>query len=158
MNPPARAALPGAAKRKRYILYGVGGLVALFLLLSPSIFYSPPKAELRVDNHKISLEIVRTTAAQAQGLGGRSSMPADEGMLFVQDTPAVACFWMKGMRFPLDIIWLDGAKKVVGIRPNVLPSTYPKSFCPDQPAKYVVELNAGQARKLGIGETQTLNF
>lgn len=144
--------------RKKYILYGLGGLAALFLVLAPFIFYSPPQAELRVSGHKVTLEIARTAAAESQGLGGRSGMTDNEGMLFVLEKPATACFWMKDMRFSLDIIWLNSAKQVVHVQPDVSPKTFPKTFCSDTPAKYVIELNAGQAQGLGIGVRQTLAF
>ena len=55
------------------------------------------------------------------------------------------------MRFSLDIIWLDETLKVVDVRENIAPETYPQAFHPKQPAYYVLEMNAGAAGKNGIG-------
>jgi uncharacterized membrane protein (UPF0127 family) len=65
---------------------------------------------------------------------------------------------MKGMLFPLDIIWLSPNKQVVYIQPDAKPSSYPRAFCPAQPAKYVIELNSGQAMSNQIKIGQTLEF
>lgn len=75
-------------------------------------------------------------------------MPADDGMLFVFPSVAEHCFWMKGMRFSLDIIWLSSHDKVVLVEPHLLPQSYPSAYCAD--SGDVVELNAGQARAAGI--------
>lgn len=114
---------------------------------------------LQVDGHKFSLEVADTTQEQTQGLGDRASLPANQGMLFVfSGTPQVQCFWMKDMEFPLDIVWLGSNKQVVHIEQNVSPDTYPRSFCPSDPAEYVIELNAGTVASTGIRDGQTLNF
>jgi uncharacterized membrane protein (UPF0127 family) len=52
---------------------------------------------------------------------------------------------MKDMKFALDMIWLDESKKVVTVKANVTPDTYPGSFCPDGPAQFVIEVPAGTA-------------
>lgn len=99
-----------------------------------------------------------TTKELADGLGGYSSLPIHEGMLFDFPQSAVQCFWMKDMHFALDMIWLNASKNVVFLKENVSPDTYPEAFCPPEPAKYVIELNAGQAKtaSIHIGETLIL--
>jgi uncharacterized membrane protein (UPF0127 family) len=62
------------------------------------------------------------------------------------------------MGFPLDIIWTDADKKIVTIEEDVQPDTYPKSFCPDQLALYVIEVNAGVSKRAGLVEGQQLQF
>lgn len=141
-------------------LAGYAGLIilALFALLAPTIFYQPPTTSFKVAGQSISLEIASSSAAHEKGLGGRAHLAANKGMLFVFDKPAATCFWMKDMRFPLDIIWLNAAKQVTYVQPGVAPKTYPKTFCPKSPSSYVVELNAGQAQSLGISTGKTLSF
>lgn len=94
-----------------------------------------------------NFEVVDTFAARAQGLSGRDSLPATDAMLFVFDRAATQCIWMKDMKFPIDILWVDDADTVAYMMKQVDPSTYPKSFCPDIAAKYVVEMTAGTADK-----------
>lgn len=117
-----------------------------------------PTKTLTVDNHHFKLEVSDTPQAEALGLGDRTSLPKDHGMLFVLDASSSACFWMKDMHFPLDIVWLSAERRVVYLEQNVSPDTYPHSFCPAAPAKYVIELNAGATAPLGIAQGQTLQF
>src|SRR5487761_1173663 len=105
---------------------------------------------LRVNGREFSLEVAATQQARKLGLGNRALLPKNHGMLFVFSQAAVECFWMKDMYFPIDIIWIDASKKVVHIEPNVSPSSYPHSSCPNNPTKYVIELNAGAAKSAGI--------
>ena len=62
------------------------------------------------------------------------------------------------MKFPLDMIWINADKKVVYVKKNVQPSTYPNTFCPDQPALYVIEVNAGVADKAYLSPGSQLQF
>ena len=61
---------------------------------------------------------------------------------------------MKEMNFPLDIIWLDSEQKIIDIRSNLQPDSYPKTFSPNQPAQYVLEVPAGfaQNHNLNLGQ------
>jgi uncharacterized membrane protein (UPF0127 family) len=156
--PVADAAKTKLVLKKRHILYGFLVVLALGALLAPTIFYQPPTTSFEVAGQSISLEIASSNAARERGLGGRAHVAANKGMLFVFDKPTATCFWMKDMRFPIDIIWLNAAKQVTYVQPSVAPRTYPKTFCPKSPASYVIELNAGQAQALGISTGKTLNF
>jgi uncharacterized membrane protein (UPF0127 family) len=113
---------------------------------------------LRTKYSRYSLEVAGTPLSQHVGLGGRVSMAQDQGMLFVFDAPDAACFWMKNMHFSLDMIWLDANKRVVHIEQNVSPETFPALFCPDKPAKYVIELKAGEAKRSHVVLGQKLAF
>ncbi len=107
----------------------------------------------------ILIETVDTAEARALGLSGRESIADDRGMMFVFDQATTSnCFWMKDMQFSIDMIWLDSDKKVVTIRDNVSPDTYPESFCPVSDAKYGLEIGAGQAMELEIREGSQLSF
>lgn len=115
-------------------------------------------ATLSVSNRQYLLEVVSTTQDKISGLSGRSSLPQDRGMLFVYDRESVRCFWMKDMNFPLDIIWLNRNREVVHIERNLSQDTYPKTFCPEQDAMYVIELNANEVERAGIDEGDKLDF
>lgn len=91
-----------------------------------------------------------------RGLGGRAGLAEDRGMLFIYPVMSTRCFWMKNMRFAIDIIWTDDTKKVTHVEKNVPPDSYPQQFCAE--ARYIIELNAGQADIAGIAEGQTLHF
>jgi len=98
-------------------------------------------------------EIAKTKAQRTKGLMFRDSMAEDKAMLFVFEKPGVYNFWMKNCKIPLDIIWLDENYKVVAISPNNQPCGV--DDCPSIPgvfAKYVLEINAGLASKIGLSE------
>ena len=98
----------------------------------------------------LEVEIADTPDLQIQGLSGRQSLDEDKGMLFVYEKPAVLGFWMKDMRFPIDIIWLGDDMRVLGIEARVSPDTYPTVFYSPEPVRYVLEVNAGWAERNGI--------
>jgi uncharacterized membrane protein (UPF0127 family) len=103
---------------------------------------------MRVGSSTYTVEIAKTDAHRQRGLMERDSMPQDWGMIFVFPDEAVRGFWMKNTRIPLDIIYLDSGGKVVSIhtmKPYDMNSTFSRL-----PAKYAVELNAGQAEKSGV--------
>jgi hypothetical protein len=98
-----------------------------------------------IGDRSILVEVADTRVARIRGLSGRASLDANRGMLFVFSSPAMRSFWMFGMKFSLDIIFLrDGV--VVDIAPRV---PYPKTFrfpavvSSRVPADAVLEINAG---------------
>lgn len=109
------------------------------------------------DIHIIA-EVADSGFKRELGLSGRSQLAPDGAMLFVFEQSGYYAFWMKDMHFPLDIIWLDEHKKVITINTDVLPSTYPATFSPLSPARYVLELNAGFAKKLHISLGDKASF
>ncbi len=111
----------------------------------------PALKELRIGEHLFKVEIADTPAAQARGLSGRLRLPEDRGMLFIFNNLSMQSFWMVGMRFPLDIIWISG-DRIVGISDNLLPAavTGTRTYAPPEPIDKVLEINAGLAEKLGI--------
>jgi len=113
---------------------------------------------IRVADRDVMVTIADTPTMQQRGLGGRAGLGPDEGMLFVFSKDAPYSFWMKDMRFSIDIIWLSSTGTVITIASNVSPDTYPQSFAPTAPARYVLELPAGFARtyNLRVGDTVQL--
>lgn len=133
-------------------------LLTVFVLVGGGVLLvsQTKDRELWLDGVRYHLETVSKPADLAKGLGGRNSLPERNGMLFVFEKADKHCFWMKDMRFSLDIIWLDSQKQVVKVASEVSANSYPQRFCPDEPAKYVIELNPGLAGSLKEG--QKLSF
>ena len=110
---------------------------------------------MRFDAVVVRVELARTAEERTRGLGGHAPLGADEGMLFVFPELGRHSFWMKGMTFALDIIWIrDG--QVVYVLPDVPPprSGTPDSelpiYTPPAAANYVLEVPAGFAARWGI--------
>lgn len=108
----------------------------------------------RVGEKNFDLELAETPEARRAGLGNRERLCSQCGMLFLFETTEKHAFWMKGMRFPLDIIWLRG-ERVVHLERSVDPQSQ-EIFSPREPANRVLELPAGAAEGLEVGETVKL--
>jgi uncharacterized membrane protein (UPF0127 family) len=102
--------------------------------------------------------VASTDTQRQRGLSGTKSLAENNSMLFIFDHPSKWGVWMKDMHYSLDIIWMDGNKKIVHIERDVSPSTYPRSFVPDKDALYVLELPAGYASRHSVYTGQTVSF
>jgi len=98
----------------------------------------------------LRLDYATTTASRELGLGGRTSIPDNYGMLFVFPKDGFFGFWMKDTLVPLDMFWLDSKGHVVSIAERVATSSYPNVFYSSVPVRYVLETIAGFARAHSI--------
>lgn len=135
------------------------GSAAVFALILGAIFTIPTRKGdfvfLKFDRVSVLAEVAEDPSSRAAGLSGRAYLPERGGMLFLFDTPARHGIWMKGMRFPLDIIWMrEGA--VVDLVENASPPEAKASdaslpvFLPDVGADSALEVGAGFARKYNV--------
>ncbi|HEX4104040.1 MAG TPA: DUF192 domain-containing protein [Candidatus Paceibacterota bacterium] len=121
-----------------------------------------PEESLSIDNATFTVEIASTMLEQARGLSYRPSLGANDGMLFVFASATVQNFWMQGMNFPLDMIWIGGGK-VVGFAQDAVPQPGAALWnltiysSPDGTDK-VLEVNAGTVAKydIKVGDTVTI--
>ena len=110
---------------------------------------------LTINGHILYIDIARSTAEMMQGLSGRPSMDVNQGMLFDfrPQPPQVRTFWMKGMDFGLDFIWINKGT-IVDITANVPPpqsdSNNLPSYKPSAAVDEVLEVNAGWAGKNNV--------
>ncbi len=98
----------------------------------------------------IEAELATTETEREAGLSARATLPKNGGMLFVFDQSGQYGFWMKDMRFPLDIIWAAADGTITTIAAGLSPATYPKVFYPSALSKYVLEVPAGFAAAHGV--------
>lgn len=131
-------------------------IIATFLFLGVlGLVFSLPKPPAEAPaatfgGVPLTLEYAATEAAREKGLGGRTHVASDYGMLFVFTTDDRYGFWMKDTLVPLDIFWLDDQGQVVSIAANVATSSYPNVFYPTASSRYVLETAAGFAKRHGI--------
>ncbi len=112
--------------------------------LPTTTVFIPPKT-------KIEAELAYTDETRATGLMNRESMPQDAGMLFLFSDMDFQTYWMKNTLIPLDLIWLNERKEVVYLVSAPPCQADPcVSYSPQQKAKYVLEVNAGFAKKHNI--------
>lgn len=109
-----------------------------------------PSVEIK--GRTYTIEVAEDDASRAHGLMGRESMPADHGMLFVFQDDAPRAFWMKNCKFPQDMLFFDAERRLISVQRNVPPcvSDPCPAYSSGAPARYVLELNAGQADAIGV--------
>lgn len=107
---------------------------------------------------KFDIEIADTDFKTQQGLMYRSSMAANQGMLFVFEKEAMKSFWMRNTQIALDLIYADKDQKIVSIWKNAKPFDDKTSLSSKYPAQYVFEINAGLSDKLGLAPGQKMEW
>ena len=110
----------------------------------------------------VQVEVAADESTRQLGLGNRSALGLNQGMWFVFDRADNYNFWMKGMRFAIDIIWIDQGR-VVDIASNVQPRVSVKDkdlfiYVPKSPANRVLELTAGWAGQHGLKIGDSVEF
>ena len=143
------------------------GLIMIFAglgIILWSITRTTPTVTIGGD--KIVVEVADEEHEQVQGLSNRNSLGANRGMLFVYPEPSRPGFWMKDMRFDIDIVWIgeeNGQTKITSVLPYVTPQTFPQVFAPPEelpPVRYVLEVPAGTVDRLQwqIGDSVTIKL
>ncbi len=119
--------------------------------------------ELQINNAKLKVEIADTQGKRTKGLGGRESLASEGGMLFIFPKPEKHPFWMKGLTFALDFIWIRG-DTVVDIFPNIQPPVPNQSdeslpiYQSKEEVDKVLEVNGGTVQRLNIKVGDTVKI
>ena len=143
---------------KIMILIVVGIVISLFAFW----FYTkhPLSGTVKINDTLFTVDVAVTAIEKERGLSYRKKLEPTHGMIFVYDHKEIYPFWMKGMNFPLDFIWLDG-NKIVDITKNVQPANgfNMQVVKPMLPVDKILEINAGEVEKYGIkiGDTVLYN-
>ncbi len=108
---------------------------------------------VEIGGKRYAVEVADDNEERARGLMFRDELPADRGMLFVHDREEPLAYWMKNTKIPLDILYFDTQRRLVAQQRDVPPCTLGDGCPPypsQAPARYVLELNAGQAEQLKL--------
>lgn len=125
--------------------------------------------KIKIKDRTYSLEVASDDAARSKGMGGRTSMPDDGGMLFVFPDSQRRGFWMRDCTLDLDIIFVDPLGYVTAV--HTMPAEPPrradetesaylarlKNYSSISPAQFAIELRAGEAERLGIKPNQKID-
>lgn len=118
-------------------------------------------AWVELNGQRYSVEIADDDAERARGLMFRDEMATGHGMLFIHERQEPLAYWMKNTHIPLDILYFDSDRKLVSQQRDVPPCSLGDG-CPPypstNPARYVLELNAGEAARLGLKDGAGLTF
>lgn len=139
-------------------------LVVIFILFiilvgATVIFVMGRKTTVTIDGHSFSVSVANTDAEKQKGLGGKTSLSKDSGMLFPYSAASFQHFWMKDMKIPIDIVFIRNGK-IVTIYKNVQPPKNPTDTLPvyssTETADAVLELPADDTDKFNIKEGDTV--
>lgn len=152
------------------LVVGMALLIFYFQFFSNPEVLSGPDGKILVKDIKqvtigeavIKVEVAVSPQSRQQGLSGRGSLGADEGMLFIFEEKSRHQFWMKGMNFALDFIWIaDGSVVDISQRIPAPFGTFdlPRILRPAVKVDQVLEVNAGvvESSKIKIGDKVTYN-
>lgn len=131
-----------------------------FLIISLSLFIltgcsQQNLSSVAINDKVFKVEVVTEETEQQQGLSGRQSLAADQGMLFVFPDKQVRSFWMKDMNFNIDLLWLDN-DKIIGWQVDLsapdrnISEEKLINYTSPQPVDKVLELPAGTIADLDI--------
>jgi len=110
-------------------------------------------ASVSVGGVNLLASLSTTPESQAKGLAIKDSLEETEGMLFIFESPQKYSFWMKDMKFPIDIIWINSAGKIVHIENNLQPCIFLlpcPSYTPKDDSLYVLEVVSNFTNKFNI--------
>lgn len=154
-------AMPETPNPKRIELTNMGPLIAIVALIasltaSAALAYMHSKFSpgyvVIGDGLRVQVTVASTDATREKGLSGREGLRPDEGMLFLFDHPYTYGFWMKDMKFPIDILWISDGTIVdmttdaaVPVPGQELPLYFPRI-----PVDKVLEVPAGFAKDHGL--------
>ncbi len=137
---------------KTLIAIAIFALAAVWMVRMPDTSVPLTEKTVRIGNASLAVEVADTLASQTRGLSGRETLAQDRGMLFVYDDVEVRNFWMKDMRFPLDVLWIAD-NKVAGMEEHIPFESEDGSvvrFKSDVSADMVLEVNSGWIAEHGV--------
>jgi len=122
-----------------------------------------PMTTVRIDDAVILAEVPQTPEDRGKGLGERDFLPRDRGMLFAFNYEHTHAFWMLGMRFSLDFVWISADRRVADVTTEVppepgIPRADLRLYRPNAPVLYVLEVNAGVVEELDIRVGDPVEF
>lgn len=145
-------------KKDFLIIGGLFVVIIVFLIISSfsNVFLQnlAPQAasttQVKIGNLVVTAEVAKTPQVRSKGLSNRESLPQNSGMLFVFEKEERYSFWMKNMKFPIDIIWIDQDKQIADITHSAQPEpgvadNLLKNYRSSAPILYVLEVSGGAA-------------
>lgn len=143
------------------LLLGLFVVIFFTILIASLIITKNKKTEVSINNETFKVEIADSDKEQQIGLSETNELDENEGMLFVFNRPDFYSFWMKNMKFPIDIIYIKD-NKVISVVSNAPAPTNPNEnlqvYQPTAEADKVLEIKAGLAEKYDIKEGSTINI
>ncbi len=138
-------------KRLFYIIF-------FLLLITTIVFLINRDKKIYTPNKIYTALTARSENELSLGLSNTKYLKQDEVMIFIFEKPDYYGFWMKDMFYPIDIVFLDSDMKVISYIDSVEPTSYPETFYPEKPAKYVIEMNSGERKISGLDKNTKVYY
>lgn len=116
---------------------------------------------IHIGNKRLRAKVANDMAKRGKGLSGAKKLKDNECMLFIFHHAAKYPVWMRGMNFPIDILWLDEQKKIIDMRSDMKPARHILDFStysPRKEAKYAIELPAGFVKDKKVKTSTSVKF
>lgn len=136
------------AQQKKFVFFLVLAVV-VGMLVAWKLLPQKDLLRLKIGQAEVMVEAAVTAEQKSQGLAGKDSLGENEGMMFVFELPGQYGFWMKGMKFPLDFVWIRQGK-VVEVSESVSAEDQTQVYQPKEPIDAMLEVNAGWAARHGV--------
>lgn len=139
-----------------FIVLVASVFLVLFLVKKTSEYNSfEHEIQIKINNTiTLKTDVSTTNKERMIGLSKYEKLSEDQAMLFVFEKKGFYSFWMRDMKFPIDIIWLDENKTIVSIKENADPVNFPQSYTPESESLFVVETVAGFVQKNNLEKGQ----
>ena len=126
-------------------IFCILGVIYAYHIFNAKNWKNTDFANIQIGSLNIRAEVAASPLKKSAGLSARSDLAQNSGMLFIFSRPSRYSFWMRGMRFPLDFIWIKD-HVVVDVSKNIpFPKKmeFPDTVLPAEPADMILEINAG---------------
>lgn len=139
----------------------VGGLV-LVIVFTAAVFLSrhvQPTVDVVIGTQPYTLDVADSNELRELGLSNTESLKDGAGLLMSFENDDFHSIWMKDMKIPIDVIWLNSKKEVVDIKSNLSPSSgTSRVFAPKKESRYIIEIPAGAVKRSGVRSGDKLDF
>lgn len=143
------------------LLLGLTVVIFFTILIITLLLGRNKNTEVLVNDQTFNVSIADSDSEKQIGLSGAEVLGANEGMLFLFDNPDLYSFWMNDMKFPIDIIFING-NRVTTVISNAQAPKNPNEtlqiYKPNSESDKVLEINAGLANKYNIKEGTIINI
>jgi uncharacterized protein len=135
-------------------------IILVVFLIALIVYSSLPIKQVCFKENCFQVELAKTREQRVLGLKDRNSLEENKGMLFIFEDSDIHGFWMKEMRFPLDMIWVSKDKEIVAIKENAEPCLEDEcpTIVPYENSLYVLEINAGLIEKYNLTAGNKISF
>src|SRR4026209_1381366 len=141
---------------RRYVLF----FLITLMMLSAASCEAQPKVTILTKSGReaaFQVEVADTPAKRTMGLQYRKELGSDRGMIFLFPAESPQTFWMKNTPIPLDMIFIDHERKIVGIIEQTVPFSLDTRSV-GVPSQFVLEINGGLAKRHGIQTGDRVRF